>query len=153
MLTHQVFPHQVSTSETIHTTVTTVWQATYMTQMRSEKEILNFFEEEQISVHCDPRCGDCQCGTCALGTKQMSIHDEKEYKRFKSLTYLDKKGTPNNPSLYWVAMFPWNIDPTELPDNKAAVTDVTHVTKKKLQKKPGVERDLQVTNGWQDLLH
>ena len=58
----------------------------------------------------------------------MSIHDKK------SLTYLDKKGTPEDPGPYWVAKFPWNIDPTELPDNKTAVATVMHVTEKKLQK-------------------
>ena len=72
---------QVLPGETIHTTVmkNTLRQATYMTPMRSEKGILNFFEEEKIGVHCEPGCGDCRCGTCALGAKQMSIHDEKEY--------------------------------------------------------------------------
>ena len=83
----------------------TVRQATYKTLMRSEKKILNFFKEEQIGVHCEPCCGNCQCGTCALGAKQMSLHDEKEYRRFKSLTYLDKKGTPEDPGPYWVAKF------------------------------------------------
>ena len=65
----------------------------------------------------------------------MSIHNEKEYERFKYLIYLDKKGTPDDPGLYWVARFLWSIDPTELPDNKAAVAAVRHVTEK-LQKNP-----------------
>ena len=68
-------------TKTIYSTTmkTMVRQEIYTTPMKAEKEILNFFEEDQIGVHCEPRCGDCHCGTCALGSKQMSIHDKKEY--------------------------------------------------------------------------
>ena len=72
----------------------------------------------------------------------MSIHDEKEYNRFKSLMYLDEQGTQDDPGLYWRTKFLWNIDLTELLDNKATVASVMNMTENKLQKKPGVEKDL-----------
>ena len=62
----------------------------------------------------------------------MSIYNEKQYNRFKALTYLEEKGTPENPGPFWVAKFLWDIDPTRLPDNRSAVAAVMHVTDKML---------------------
>ena len=66
----------------------------------------------------------------------MLIADEKEYTRFKELNYLDEQGTQDDLGHYWRTGFPWEIDPAELPDNKAAVLAVMLVTEKKLQKNP-----------------
>ena len=111
-----------------------VRQAMYTTPLRTDREILNFFNEEQIGVHCSPRCGDCRCGTCAIGDKQMSIKDEKEYEKFRSLMYLDSSGTIDDPGPYWRTGFPWTIEPSDMTDNKAAVAAVMHATEKKLRK-------------------
>ena len=35
----------------------------------------------------------------------MSIKDKKEYKQFKSLMYLDKEGTQDDPGPYWRTKF------------------------------------------------
>jgi len=77
-----------------------VRQAIFSTPLKTDREILNFFDEEQIGIHCEPKCGNCKCGTCALGTKQMSLKDEREYKRFKSLMHLDVSGTDEDPGPY-----------------------------------------------------
>ena len=111
-----------------------VRQAVYTTPLKTEKEILAFFDEEQIGVQCDPKCGDCKCGTCALGAKQMSIKDEKSYERFKSLMYLNKEGNKDDVGPFWVTGFPWNISPINLVDNQAAVEAIMKVTEKKLSK-------------------
>ena len=127
---------QVDNVATAHakTMKTVVHQATYTTPLRTDREILSFFDEEQIGVQCEPKCGDCKCGTCALGSKQMSIKDEKEYEKFKSLMYLDVEGTEEDPGPYWRTGFPWTIEPSDLVDNKAAVTAVMHTTERKLNK-------------------
>ena len=62
-----------------------VRQTSYSTSLRTDREILDFFNEEQIGVYCEPKCGDCKCGSCSIGSKQMSIRDEKDYERFKFL--------------------------------------------------------------------
>ena len=111
-----------------------VRQAVFTTPLRTDREILNFFNEEQIGVHCEPRCGDCRCGGCALGAKQMSIKDELDYEKFKSLMYLDTDGTSEDPGPYWRTGFPWTIEPSDLIDNKAAVAAVMHATEKKLNR-------------------
>lgn len=127
---------QVDTSCPIRSTTmkAIVHQSTYTTPLRTDKEILNFFDEEQIGVHCEPRCGDCRCGSCTLGSKQMSIKDEKEYEKFKSLMQLDVLGTEEDPGPYWRTGFPWTVEPSDLVDNRAAVTAVMHSTERKLNK-------------------
>ena len=57
-----------------------VRQATFTTPMRTDREILNFFNEEQIGVQCEPRCGDCQCGWGLYFWLQAN-----EYKRRKGV--------------------------------------------------------------------
>ena len=64
----------------------------------------------------------------------MSIKDEKEYERFKSLMHLDSSGTADDPGPYWRTGFPWTIEPNDMADNKAAVAAVMHATEKKLRK-------------------
>ena len=113
-----------------HTTVmkAIVREASFTTPLRTEKEILNFFNDEQIGVQCEPKCGDCRCGGCILGSKQMSIRDEKEYDKFKSLMFLDTDGSDTDPGPYWRTRFPWTVEPADLADNKAAVAAVMHST-------------------------
>ena len=117
-----------------------VRQAMYLTPLKTDREILNFFDEEQIGIHCEPKCGDCRCGTCAIGRKQMSLKDERDYERFKSLMYLDSAGTDEDPGPYWRTSFPWTIEPKDLVDNKAAVAAVMYSTERKLSKKPDWRR-------------
>ena len=62
----------------------------------------------------------------------MSIYDEKQYDQFKALTYLEEKGTPEYLGLFWVAKFPWDIDLTELPDNRSAVAAIMYMMEKRL---------------------
>ena len=84
---------EASSTHQAHTMKTMVRQATYTTPLKTEKELLKFFYEENSGVECSPRCGGCRCGKCATGAKQMSIKDERDYEHFKSLMVLDKVGT------------------------------------------------------------
>lgn len=102
--------------------------------LQTDKEILNFFNDEQIGVQFEPKCGDCRCGACSFGKRQISIHEEKEYERFRSLMYLDTEGTSDDPGPYWRTRFPWTVEPEDLIDNKAAVAAVMNATEKKLSK-------------------
>ena len=101
-----------------------------------EKELLDFFREENIGVECNPRCGNCQCGKCALGTKKMSLKDEREYNNFARRMRYDKEGTENDPGPYWRCSYPWKIPKEELIDNYPAVIKVMDSTAKKLKKDP-----------------
>ena len=133
------YPSSVNfSSASIHSTVmkTIVKDVAYITPAKSEKAFLEYFKEESIGVECTPRCGSCRCGTCPTGAKQMSLKTEMEYDRFKSLMYLDQKGTPEDPGPYWVTRQPWIVDKTNLVNNKAAVLGVMNSTMKKLDKEP-----------------
>ena len=109
-----------------------VREATFTTPLRTDKEILNFFNEEQIGIQCEPRCGDCRCGGCIIGSKQMSIREEKEYEKFKTLMFLDTEGSETDPGPYWRTGYPWTVEPEDLVNNKAAVAAVMHSTERKL---------------------
>ena len=113
-----------------------VREAMYTTPLKTDKEILHYFDEEQIGVQCNPKCGNCRCGSCVLGNRQMSIREEKEYDKFKALMHLDKEGTPEDPGPYWRTSFPWTISPDELVNNRPAVTALMYATEKKLLKNP-----------------
>ena len=69
----------------------------------------------------------------------MSLHDEREYVKFKDNLIYDEKGTEHDPGPYWRTKLPWNMDRMELVDNKPAVLGVMNATKRKLQKDPSWE--------------
>ena len=81
---------QASKTHHTHTMKATVRHASYTTPLKTEKELLEFFYEENIGVECTPRCGGCRCGKCATGAKQMTIKDERDYSLFKTLMELDE---------------------------------------------------------------
>ena len=83
-----------------------VKEASFTSTAKTDKEFLEFFHEENIGVECNPRCGGCKCGKCPTGAKQMSIKDEREYEKFKSLMHLDEFGTEQDPGPYWVSNLP-----------------------------------------------
>ena len=56
-----------------------ITNVTQENELMSSKKLLQFFQEENIGVNCNPQCGNCRCGKCALGAKQMTLKDEKEY--------------------------------------------------------------------------
>ena len=49
---------------------------------RTDRELLDYFKEENIGAECNPKCGGCLCGKCPLGAKKMSLKDEREYEIF-----------------------------------------------------------------------
>ena len=99
------------------------------------KDLLAYFKEESIGVECSPRCGNCLCGKCALGSKKMSLSDERKYVDFQSRMRYEEEGTQEDPGPYFVVEeFPFIIPKEELVYNYPAVLRVMNSTAKKLEK-------------------
>ena len=41
----------------------------------------DFYAMENLGIECGPRCGSCKCEQCHLGGKNMSLKEEREYKK------------------------------------------------------------------------
>ena len=113
---------------------TRVMKARTVPNPLSNRDILQYFKEENIGADCNPKCGGCRCGKCATGSQQMSIKEEKLYARFKKNMHLDIEGTPEDPGPYWVTNYPWNVPREDLANNYPAVLGVMNATAKKLNK-------------------
>ena len=99
------------------------------------KDLLEYFKEESIGVECSPKCGNCICGKCALGSKKMSLANERKYADFQSRMKYDEEGTVEDPGPYFtVEEFPFIIPKEDLVDNYPAVLRVINSTAKKLEK-------------------
>ena len=110
--------------------------STVTSTKKTDKEFLDLLLEDNIGVDCHPKCGGCRCGRCPIGAKPMSLHDEREYAKFRDNLVYDEVGTEEDPGPYWKTKLPWNINKMELVDNKPAVIGVMNATKKKLAKDP-----------------
>ena len=119
-----------------HTMRAIMKEVTHSHTAKTDREILDFFKEENIGAECSPKCGNCQCGKCALGGKQMSLKDERDYNLFLNHMKYDKEGTPEDPGPYWRISYPWITPKDELVENKPAVLGVLNATAKKLEKDP-----------------
>ena len=102
----------------------------------TDKEILKYFKEESIGAECNPKCGSCECGKCPLGSRLISLKEEREYQKFRKNMFLDTQGTPEDPGPYWRTKYPWNIPKEELINNYEAVLGVMNSTVRKLDKDP-----------------
>ena len=80
-------------------------------------------------MHCEPKCGGCQCGKCTVGSKQMSLKDEREYERFRHNLKYEPLGMTADPGPYWRTSYLWNVDKHLLIDNLPAVKGVMEATK------------------------
>ena len=65
----------------------------------SDKQILEYLQEESIGAECSPKCSNYKCGQCALCTRQMLIKEKWEYQRAKYKMYLNTEGTEEIPGL------------------------------------------------------
>ena len=112
--------HLINQSSLRHaqTMKTIVKEAEFSVNAKADKDFLDYFKEESIGVLCNPRCGSCKCGSCPIGAKEMSLKDEREYEKFKSLMVLDTVGTEVDPGPYWVSELPWTVDKSKLINNK-----------------------------------
>ena len=115
---------------------TAVKSAALISSVKSEKEFLDYFKQDNIGVECNPKCGGCRCGQCPVGSKPMSLKDEREYERFKSNLKYEEDGTFDDPGPFWRTSYPWNVDRNQLINNKSAVLGVMNSTKRKLRKDP-----------------
>ena len=93
----------------------------------TDRQILDHFKEESL---------DSTCEKCPQELGQISLKEEKEYKKFKENMYLDVEGTTDDPGPYWRTKYPWVIPKTDLEDNYAAVHGVMTSTARKLNKNP-----------------
>ena len=89
---------------------------------KSDKEILSFFEYEDIGVQSDNR------------RKMMTLKDQREYEKFKDNMLYDELGTSNDPGPYWRVTYPWEKPREVLPNNFPAVLGVMNSTARKLDK-------------------
>ena len=110
--------------------------ASFTNSNKIEKQFLDILLEDKIGVDCVPKCGGCQCGQCPVGAKHMSLHDEREYVKFRNNLHYNENGTASDPGPYWETKLPWNVEKSELIDNKAAVIAVMKSTKRKLRRDP-----------------
>ena len=142
---HKLYPSSVLSTIKSHvdqvhsfTMRAIVHQATHTVTntSRVDQNLLDYFKEESIGVECNPQCGNCLCGKCALGTKQMSLKDERDYEMFKNNMKYDVIGTDSDPGPYWRVDYPWTVNKSELVDNKPAVLGVMNSTARKLNKDP-----------------
>ena len=62
---------------------------------KSDREILEFFEYEDIGVQSDNK------------RKMMTIKDQREYDKFKKNMLFDEFGTLADPGPYWRITYPW----------------------------------------------
>ena len=115
---------------------TAVRSATLVSSVKSERDFLDYFKQDNIGVECNPKCGGCRCGQCPVGSKPMSLKDEREYERFKSNLKYEEDGTFDDPGPFWRTSYPWNVDRNQLINNKSAVLGVMNSTKRKLKKDP-----------------
>ena len=49
---------------------TIVKEADFSVRAKADKEFIDYFKEDSIGVHCNPRCGSCKCETCPIGAKE-----------------------------------------------------------------------------------
>ena len=91
--------------------------------MHNEESFLNI---EEMGIQCFPLCGNCSCKKCALGSKGMSIKEEREQNLInKGLSYNEKEH-------FFVSIYPWVKDPKELPDNYYLAKKMLESTEKSL---------------------
>ena len=107
---------------------------------KTDKEIFEFFKQENIGAECSPKCGNCRCGKCPPGGKQMSLKYEKDYNMFTNHMRYDKEGTASDPGPYWRVKFPWVVPKDGLVFNKSAVLGVMMLLPKNLERTPLGER-------------
>ena len=132
----EIIPPQVSV-KTLRAALKEVNPAISQTHTaKTDREIIEFFKQENIGAECSPKCGNCHCGKCPPGGKQMSLKDEKDYNMFTNHMRYDKEGTVSDPGPYWRVRFPWVVPKEELVFNKSAVLGVMNTTAKKLGKDP-----------------
>ena len=89
---------------------------------KSDREILDFFEYEDVGVQSEGR------------RKALTIKDQREYKKFKDNMIYEESGTEIDPGPYWRITYPWEKPREAMPDNYMAVFGVMQSTARKLEK-------------------
>ena len=90
----------------------------------------SFLNVEQMGVQCFPLCGNCSCQKCALGSKGLSIKEEREQALInEGLSY-------NESDCCCVAVYPWIKDPKGLPDNYSMAIRRLENTERRLLRNP-----------------
>ena len=88
----------------------------------------SFFDIEDMGIQCFPRCGNCSCKKCSLGSKGLSIKEEREQNLIcQGLTY-------HKEDQLFVAKYPWIKDPNSLPNNYYMTFRRLECTERRLNK-------------------
>ena len=87
-----------------------------------------FILGEEIGTACSPKCGSCKCGKCPIPGHSLSFKEEQELHLIRSNLEHDEAGQ------YWIAGYPWLVDPNSLPDNKRAAMATLKSTERSLAK-------------------
>ena len=93
--------------------------------IQSEESFLNI---EEMGIQCFPLGGNCSYKKCALGSKGLSIKEEREQNLMnKGLLYVEDKK-------YFIATYPWIKDPKELHDNYYLARKMLESTERRLSR-------------------
>ncbi len=87
-----------------------------------------FLETDSIGSNCRPKCGNCSCGKCAIGSRDMTIKDERELKLIEDGLQYD------NAKQEWTVTYPWITNPNTLRNNFKMVAARLTSTEKKLKR-------------------
>ena len=104
------------------------------------KELVQWFQYDQIGAACVPRCGSCRCGNCSPGGKQMTLKEERELKQIEECLTFKRTGDQHSPNSHWDAKYPYLVNPRYLPDNYKAVKGVLMSTLRRLKQDPEWKR-------------
>ena len=113
-----------------------VKSVTAVSSANVEKKLLDFFEEDSIGVHANPRCGNCQCGQCLVGEKPMSLKMEKLHRKCQENLVYKPDGLPGDPGPFFQTTYQWDVPREDLVPNFPAVEATRKRTLKTLEKDP-----------------
>ena len=90
----------------------------------------SFFDIESMGITCFPKCGNCMCKKCSLGSKGLSIKEEREQNLINEGLSYDKE------NMCFTSTYPWIKDPNNLPDSYNTAKTALITTEKRIQKEP-----------------
>ena len=95
-----------------------------------ENELDRFILSEEIGTAVNPLCGGCKCGKCPVPGQTFSFVEEQELQHIQSCLKYDSENG------FWVASYPWTVDPRALPNNYPAAYSTLCRTEKTLARDP-----------------
>lgn len=88
----------------------------------------SFLELETMGVQCHPRCGNCSCRKCALGSKGVSIKEEREQNMINEGLVYDETDK------CFTSSYPWIKNPKHLPESYGVAKASLQSTERRLRR-------------------